>query len=180
MSRDLTPRESFVFEQNSIAEGRGDKWHFFKSMVVNYNGETFRVFSDEDIALRKQFPVLGKLISNVGEYNFNFLFEQLSNIPGGLDLLHAKDIELATYIETGVGDKESALIKWFEGELDPCFHYCMLNHELFGESLLEEAERLTEKENGRSVDAIISKATKSCEEVNKDIIQKSDVEIEKE
>lgn len=67
------------------------------------------------------------------------MYEALSKFEGGLDLLRKKDDELDLYIKTGEGDRDSYLIKWFEGKLDPCFYYAEHNHELFFEKMLAEA-----------------------------------------
>lgn len=160
MSRDWTPRESLAFEQLNISKGFGDMWSFMESLVINYNGKSERAYTDEDIELRKQFPTLGKLLNNFSE-----LHEALSNFEGGLELLQEKDRELgayikaeivknqkdvnevaqemagdlAGYIDTGVGDKDSYLVKWFEDELDPNFYYREYNDQLLVASMCEEA-----------------------------------------
>lgn len=160
MGRDWTPRESYENEQLNIAEGRGDKWYFLEHLEFHWaDGPKERVCPDEELALRKQFPMLGKLMSNTGEFNFLSLYEMLAEIPGGVDLLHTKDLELAMYIEKGVGDRNSALIKWFEGELDSNFYYSEHNDFLFGESILTEAMLLANKKK-HSLDGVIDSATK--------------------
>lgn len=135
MSRDWTPRENLAFEQLNISRGFGDMWDFMENLVINYNGKSERAYSDEDIALRKQFPALGKLLLD----NFSELHEALSAFEGGLELLRERDRELAQYIEAGTGDKSSYLIKWFEGELDPNFHYREYNDQLLVARMCEEA-----------------------------------------
>ncbi len=139
MSRDWTPREHYASIQANVAEGHGDYWHFLEKSVMSFNGSLTRLYPDEEIVLRKQFPVLGKLITNVGDYNFVSLYKKLSAIDGGLDLLSAKDKELTDFISSGEGDKEGYLIKWFLGELDPAFHYATYNDRLLGESLIKDA-----------------------------------------
>lgn len=140
MSRDFTPREAYAVEQNNIKQGMGDYWSFMRGLVVNYNGHSQRAFTDEEIALRQQFPIIGKLLNN-----FYGLYNRLLEIDGGIELLHRKDEELASYVETLKGDVNSPLIKWFNGELDERFYYCERNNELFCENVLLEAQLLTDK-----------------------------------
>lgn len=159
MGRDWTPREHLAVEKFNIENGLGSIWDFLEKTVMHFGaGDTERICPDEELALRKQFPVLGKLMSNTGEYSFLSVCEKLSCLEGGIDLLHAKDLELATYIETGVGDENSALIKWFNGELDPSFYYGDYNDKLFGESIVLEAWQLVGKDKVCSVDELISDA----------------------
>ena len=56
MSRDWTPRESYEFEQYNIKNGHGDKWVFMRSLVMRYGDQTYKAYTDEEIALRQQFP----------------------------------------------------------------------------------------------------------------------------
>lgn len=179
MSRDWTPREHLAAEQYNIKNGLGSIWDFFERTEIHWtNFSTERICSDEELTLRKQFPVLGKLMSNTGEYNFLSLYEKLSVIPCGIELLRSKDHELALYIETGIGNKDSALIKWFEGKLDPGFYYGEYNHHLFGESILEEAKELAGMKNyhldelndfrAESRDNVdLDSVIKTCDEINK-------------
>lgn len=137
MSRDWTPREHLAAEQFNIENGLGSIWDFLeRTKFHNLDGTVYRICSDEELVLRKQFPYLGKLLSN----GFANLYVSLSKINGGLELLHSKDEELAVYIESGKGDENSALIKWFNGTLDENFYYSEYNHKLFAESVLEEAK----------------------------------------
>lgn len=138
MSRDFTPRESYAFEQWNVQQGGYDIWEFMRRLTLQHDGQSERVYSDEEIALRQQFPVIGKILKP-----FENLYFRLSKINGGVDLLHRKDRELAEYIESGNGDVKLPLIKWFNGKLDPRFHYCEHNHQLFVESVLEEAKELS-------------------------------------
>lgn len=140
MGRDLTPRELYATEQWNIQNGRHDLWELMEKTVLNYNGTSQKLHSDEEIALRKGFPFLGKLLDT-----FPNLHGKLSQIDGGVDLLHRKDEELCLYIETGKGDINSPLIKWFNGELDPNFHYSDYNNSLLFSRLLLEAQLDTGK-----------------------------------
>lgn len=139
MGRDWTPREHLAAEQYNIEQGIGSIWRFLESAVINSNGKTERLYPDDELAIRKQFPLLGKLLSK----GFIELYDSLLNINGGIKLLHSKDDMLAAYINSGKGDKDSALIKWFNGELDPCFHYGERNHQLLVNAILEEAKELS-------------------------------------
>lgn len=168
MGRDWTPWEHYASIEENIAMGRGDYWDFLKNTVMHYaNGETVRLCSDEELALRKQFLVLGKLMCENGDYGFTSLYEKLSKIDGGLDLLSRKDKELAAFIASGKGDKDGYLIKWFLGKLDPDFYYSEHNHHLFGESLLKEAVLCENKDKSsapltdepKNIDEIIADAT---------------------
>ena len=134
MSRDFTPKESWAFERWSIANGHGDKWDFLANTKMHYNGEEWPLCTAEELEIRKQFPYIGKLIEN-----FQELHDALNKLEGGLDLLRKKDEELALYIEKGKGSRDSYLVLWFEGELDPNFYYAENNHKLFCDSLIAEA-----------------------------------------
>ena len=140
MGRDLTPRELYETEQWNVWNGRHDLWEFMEQIVMNYNGTSQKLHSEEEIALRRGFPFLGKLLNN-----FPDLHAKLSEIAGGVDLLHCKDEELGVYIETGEGDESSYLVKWFNGELDPNFHYGDYNDSLLYSSLLLETQLNTGK-----------------------------------
>ena len=186
MGRDWTPWEQYAAEQSNIAMGRGDYWSFLEKTVMRYaNGESVRICSDEELALRKQFPVLGKLMCENGDYGFTSLYEKLSKVDGGLDLLSRKDKELAAFIASGQGDKDGYLIKWFLGELDPDFYYSEHNHHLFGESLVKEAllyekkDSMTQDEHGKSLDDVIKNAKQACKEENKND-SKEEIKFEEE
>ena len=133
MSRDLTPRELYAFEQQNIKIHSYSLWDYMRNTVMHINGETFPMYSEEDISNREQYPSLGRLYND-----FDNLYAFLSNIEGGLDLLQDYDNSLKKYIETGIGDKESALIKWFEGTLDKNFYYSTHNDNLFLASVKED------------------------------------------
>lgn len=165
MSRDWTPWEQYAAEQENVAKGLGDIWDFLKNTVIHLNGETHRLCSDEELTLRKQFPVLGKLISNTGKYNFADLYERLSKIDGGVELLSVKDKELENFIASGEGDKDGYLIKWFLGELDPGFHYAEHNNHLFGELLIKEASLHSSKDINFRADATIVPMSKQILDV---------------
>ena len=131
MSRDFTPRESLAAEKYTGIS----LWHFMETTVIIYNGEEKLLHDPADVALRKEYPLLGKLIND-----FPDLYAQLIKIDGGLDILREKDNELAIYIEQGKGDFESYLVRWFEGELDTNFYYSERNEEMFIEEIVREAQ----------------------------------------
>lgn len=154
MSRDLTPQELFFYELRDLKEGRGSLWDFMENIRLEYAGESSPLHDAEEMTLRKNFPSLGRLFNG-----FPKLYEKLSQIRGGIDFLHRKDDELTAYIESrqfkleeisdngtyqihskpGKGDKDSYLIKWFEGTLDEGFYYNTYNDELLVEHILDEA-----------------------------------------
>ena len=136
MGRDWTPRETYLVEQHDLETktGIGSIWDFMASATWVIDGKSISLHSAEEVALRKQYPVLGKFLES-----FNDLYSKLSQFEGGLELLKQKDDELASYIETGNGDKNSYLVKWFEGELDEHFYYRERNDELFVSAICKEA-----------------------------------------
>lgn len=137
MSRDWTPRELYAVEQDNIRNGRGSLWDFMKGATWHINGETFPLCSEETIVRRQEYPLLGRLC---GAYDKLYSF--LSQVNGGMELLARYEKELDTYIKTGQGDKDSALLRWFEGRLVAHYHYREPNDTLFMESVQEEVCRL--------------------------------------
>lgn len=136
MSRDFTPKETYYVEQTQIKEGYGSLWDFMKNTTFTFNGKSWPLHSEEEIELRKQYPILGKLLNK-----FEKVYDSLSQIPGGLDVLVRCDKEIGLYVETGQGEKNSSVIKWFEGTLDEGFYYGERNEELFLEYMEEESRR---------------------------------------
>lgn len=134
MSKDLTPREFLMFEDFSIAKGGISIWEMYETTIMHYGDETWPMCPPEELAKRKGYPLLGKLLHQFAE-----LYDKLAEIVGGLEFLRQKDAELAEYVNEGKGDRDSYLIRWFEGELDPCFYYSEYNDELFHEHILAEA-----------------------------------------
>lgn len=137
MSRDLTPREMYLLEQMNIQKGIGSLWDFMENTTFSYGGETTPLCSQESIAQRKKYPLLGRLYS---QYDQLYFF--LSQVKNGLKLLDQHEKELDDYITTGKGDRNSHLIKWFEGELDPNFYYRENNDDLFFASVQDEIGKL--------------------------------------
>lgn len=118
MLPDLTPREYLALEQQQIKNGFESIFDFLGSLTVNYNGKSFPYKTPEELAHRKEFPLLGKLMNN-----FEAVYATLSKINGGLDFLALKDAELAVHIETGgKGNPDSMLLRWFNGCLDDGFY----------------------------------------------------------
>lgn len=138
MGRDWAPYEHYLSEQHQIKMGYGDLFDFLESLKMEYNGKSEVCCTPEEMTIRRQFPQLGRLMMN---HSFMELYEKLSKIEGGLDLLHKRDDELATVIENkGHGCNESSyLVKWFAGKLDDHFYYSERNDQLFVECMLEEA-----------------------------------------
>lgn len=141
MSRDWTPYENYLVEQEEIKRGHGDIFHVFENTYfVDKHGNRTALISEEEIALRKQFPQIGRLLMD----GFPYLYKELSNIEGGLDFLRQKDNELAKLIESEGKDcdRGSYLAKWFYGELDEHFYHCETNNHLFVEKMINEAQRI--------------------------------------
>ena len=134
MSRNMTPSELLSMERALQQVNGFSLIEMMRTITLVCNDIEERIHSDDEIALREQYPLLGKLMDR-----FPVLYEELEKIPGGLEVLRCKERDLQTYISLDIGDKSSPLIKWFEGELDPNFYYCERNEELFIESVLEEA-----------------------------------------
>lgn len=130
MSRDFTPRQNLATEEYTGIS----LWDFMEHTILSYNGEEAPLYDAEEVALRKSYPLLGKLVNK-----FTDLYTSLTNIDGGLDVLRDKDNELAMYIEQGKGNFTSYLVKWFEGELDPNFYYSEWNEKMFIEEMIKEA-----------------------------------------
>ena len=132
MSRDFTPREVLIMEKHT----KISVFDFMSTTVIQYNGKEEPLYTSEAIALRKQFPLFGKLINR-----FELLYNPLSEVNGGIEFLKEKEKELKVYIEAEKGDLKSYLVRWFDGELDPNFYYSERNEELFVEKVIEEAKK---------------------------------------
>lgn len=137
MSRDLTPKELYLFEQYNVQHGGGSLWDMMKNTTVTYNGQTGPMHSEESLAARAQYPLLGRLFNR-----FDSLHSFLSQVENGLEILSRHEKDLDTYIRTGQGDKDSSLIRWFEGTLDEGFHYSDRNDALFMASVQDEIGQL--------------------------------------
>lgn len=134
MSRDFTPRELLASEAVL-----GDLFKVQRELIITIDGKGFPYYGKEELAHREQFPILGKLLNRQG---FDPLYASASAVPGGMEFLSAVDKELQEYIATGMGDRDSETIRWFEGTLDENFYYCERNEELFVEKLQEGLSRL--------------------------------------
>lgn len=170
MGRDLTPREMYLMEQQIIAGGLGSLWDFMEHLTVTYDGVTGPRYSPDDIAKRKQNPLLGRLFEP-----YDKLYSFLSQVPGGLDLLKRYEKELNDYIKAGQGDPNSPRIQWYEGKLDPNFYYRENNNALFLASVQDEAHSLYHFEakseqglNHRSLEGQISSAAARQDELRAD------------
>ncbi len=159
MSRDWTPLENYLVEQNQIKNGYGDIFDFLESLKFVYpDGKEELMHPPEEMALRRKFPNLGRLLMN----DFMQMHQKLSVIDGGIELLHQKDAELGKFIESKGrdGDKNSYLISWFTGKLDEDFYHSARNDKLFVGEIVNEAlafnfvkdikRQLDEKENTTS------------------------------
>lgn len=156
MSRDWTPRELYEVEQYNIRNGHGSLWDFMKNATWIINGEQIPFCTEEKFAHRQEFPILGRLYDR-----FDALYAFLSGIDGGIAFLSRYESELSRYIETGEGDKTSALLRWFEGTLDERFYYCERNDDLLMESIqneVKELPRLESPQEKRSLDTQIENA----------------------
>lgn len=159
MSRDWAPIEHYLSEQWQIKKGYGDLFAFLEGLkFVSVDGKEEIINPPEEMAIRRQFPQLGRLLMD----HFMELHERLSKIPGGIEFLHKKDNELADLIgamkisKTGshyvvnVDDKDldadSYLVKWFTGSLDEHFYRCERNHELFVECIINDAMALNRED----------------------------------
>lgn len=134
MSRDFTPRDVIAAEKYTGISF----FEFMATTIMCVEGKERQLYPAEEIALRKQFPLFGKLVNR-----FESLYNPLSKIEGGIEFLKEKEKELEIYLETEKGDPESYLVKWFNGDLDPNFYYSEYNESLFVEKILEEAKRKT-------------------------------------
>lgn len=136
MSKDLTPEELLLLEKHMVAtHGESHSlWAFMENITMNYKGETWPLRSKEQVDQRKQYPMLGKLMNH-----FEQVHRNLSEMPGGLDVLARTDQELQQYVDTGKGDENSLVVQWFKGRLDKHFYYSEHNDEFFEEGLYEEA-----------------------------------------
>lgn len=137
MSRDWTPEESYLIEQMNIKNGLGSWFDQMENTTFHYNGVSRPLHSQEDIARRKEYPLLGRLFQP-----YDKLYSFLSKIDGGLSLLEKHEKELDIYIQTGHGDPNSTVIKWFKGELDESFYYNEINNEKLMASIQDEVGAL--------------------------------------
>lgn len=152
MGRDLTPVEYFYLNERN--KGRGHSaFDVMESTCWKINGVSHPLHSKEEMALRRQYPLFGYLLNT-----FPKTHEALSKVPGGLDLLKNREEELSVYIKTGAGDRDSAMIKWFEGELDSSFYYSERNEEMFVESLMDDAKALARKPLDAQISSAASRA----------------------
>lgn len=131
MSRDFTPRQSLFAEEYTGTS----LWSIMENGYFSCDGEKIPFCDSDELAVRKQYPLLGKLINN-----FSDMYAELAGINGGLNVLRNKDNELAAYVDQKKGDPESYLIRWFEGKLDKNFYYSERNEEMFCEELIKEAK----------------------------------------
>lgn len=134
MGRDFTPRDIIAAEKYTGISF----FDFMATTVMCVEGKEKQLYPAEEIALRKQFPLFGKLVNR-----FESLYDPLSKIEGGIRFLKEKEKELEIYLETEKGNLESYLVKWFNGELDPNFYYSEYNEELFVKEMLKEAREKT-------------------------------------
>lgn len=144
MSRDWTPLEHYIVEQHRIKQGYGSWWDWMKDFTITYGNTTSRVYSDEEIELRMQYPYLGKFLNR-----FEKFYNTLSSMPGGLSVLERCDKEIEMFISCGMKNKDcedTPTIKWFKGELDQGFYYGTYNDELFKEYMVEEAKSVAKLE----------------------------------
>lgn len=151
MSRDWTPIEHYMVEQRQIKQGYGDIFDFLENLKFVHLDGSKTVHSPEEMAIRKQFPMLGKLLMD----DFMTLHEKMSDFSGGIEFLHEKDAELANLISALRTDKEGLryvvkingenidvdfyLAKWFTGRLDENFYYAERNNQLLIENMCNEA-----------------------------------------
>lgn len=141
MGRDWTPLEHYLVEQRQMQRGDGTIWDFLESLAFCHeDGTTEKFHSAEEMALRKQFPELGRLLMD----DFMELYERLAKINGGVELLHKKDDELARFIASkGKDSQEPLVVKWFLGKLDEHFYYSDKNNRVFVKSIVFEAKELS-------------------------------------
>lgn len=137
MSRDFTPEEAYLFEQANRKWGYTSILDSMERMTFTYNGITRPLYSKESMENRRKYPLLGSLY-----HPFDKLYSFLSQVSGGTELLQQHENALKEYIETGRGDKDSFLIKWYEGKLDTNFHYSNRNDAMFFACVQDEVGKL--------------------------------------
>lgn len=137
MSRDWTPRETYEVEKINIREGRGSLWDFMKNTAWVINDERVPLCTEEQISRRQEYPLLGRLFES-----YDKLYETLSAVDRGMEILADHEAALKSYIETGKGDTQSPLLRWFEGTLDEGFYYRERNDELLMDYFSDELKRL--------------------------------------
>lgn len=142
MSRDWTPAEHYFVEQHHIKNGHGSLWDFLDNLkFVDANGTEEVVNPPEEMAIRRQFPMLGRLLMD----EFIYFLNKLLTIDGGIEFLHKKDEELGKLIASVEAksqdyDKESYLYKWFVGKLAERFYYGERNNYMFCEMMVCDAQ----------------------------------------
>lgn len=139
MSRDMTPRELYMVEKTLVAkEGPAASYlEVMRNMTCTVNGRTSKAYTTTQISNRQEFKILGTLFSP-----FDNLYDIMANgVPFGMDVLHEQDDIVAKYAETGDGDKESVICKWFDGKLDEGFYYNEQNDDKLFVWLIEEAKK---------------------------------------
>lgn len=129
MSRDWTPEE-YYHVQKTTGHTCID---MMEKLQIVQNGEEEKIYDDSIISKHRQFELFGNLINN-----FESLYDRALEIPEGLEKLKELEKQLQSFIDTGEGDDESYLIKWFQGRLDGNFYYGDENERLFIEACIND------------------------------------------
>jgi len=138
MSRDWTPREFLSFEKaNKQTNPNFSIYDLMRSTTWTLGDVTRQLHTEGEMARREQFPVIGKVFEN----RFDELYEALSKVPGGLELLKQRDKELLEYFDSGATHNEGYHVQWFNGTLDKGFYYNERNNELFLNAVLVDARQ---------------------------------------
>ncbi|MBQ8248115.1 MAG: hypothetical protein IJZ42_13385 [Lachnospiraceae bacterium] len=152
MSRDWTPFQHYLVEQNNIKRGYGDLFDFMESLTMTDldGNDPVVMHPPEEMAIRREFPYLGKYLFD----EFMDLHKLMSEFNGGLDFLHQKDAALGAHINAlweqpdpksqiqRAEQSDDFLLKWFHGKLDERFHYGIRNNELLVDAICKEALQL--------------------------------------
>lgn len=136
MSKDWKPIEQLLVESHHKKQGLPDMWQFMENLVLSVdNGKTYAPYvPKEEIELRKKYGNFGKLYEN-----FVQLYKEITVFPNGEAVLRKTEKELENFIATGEGSPNSYVIRWYKGELDPCFYYRERNNEVLHQYLLDIA-----------------------------------------
>lgn len=129
MSRDWTPEEYYYVQKATGHSGidmmEGLRW-VYKDTIK-------KMYDPSAIAKHRQFELFGNLINN-----FESLYDRAMEIPDGFEKLKELERQLQQFIDTGDGDEEPYLVKWFQGRLDGNFYYGDENERLFIEACIED------------------------------------------
>lgn len=143
MSKDWTPQQHYFADLYMQKEYNSNMREEFLNMKVSFNGKEEPFYTEEDKIILKKYKELGFLFSR----NLLSLYERTKEHPIRRNrVLNEIEEQLNVLIDCdkkdGLSceypfDVSSALIKWYQGELDPNFYYNQRNNRVFEDYLFQ-------------------------------------------